>query len=96
MTENHELPKTYAPGDIIKGDYMDIIPYIVEAEMGGGFNTEALKAQAVAARTYALKKIKADGDYDVVDNTNDQVYYGFNAANTEALLKAALKQLAFL
>ncbi len=46
--------KSYAPGDIIKGDYMDIIPYIVEAEMGGGFNTEALKAQAVAAYCWLI------------------------------------------
>ncbi len=46
--------KTYASGDIIKGDYMDIIPYIVEAEMGGGFNMEALKAQAVAAYCWLI------------------------------------------
>ncbi len=46
--------KSYAPGDIIKGDYMDIIPYIVEAEMGGGFNIEALKAQAVAAYCWLI------------------------------------------
>lgn len=46
--------KTYGSGDIIKGDYMDIIPYIVEAEMGGGFNTEALKAQAVAAYCWLI------------------------------------------
>jgi len=46
--------KTYAPGDIVKGDYMDIIPYIVEAEMGGGFNMEALKAQAVAAYCWLI------------------------------------------
>ncbi|MBR5231907.1 MAG: SpoIID/LytB domain-containing protein [Clostridia bacterium] len=60
---------------------LGVVPY----EMSDSFPLEALKAQAVAARTYALKKIKADGDYDVVDNTNDQVYYGFNAANTEAV-----------
>lgn len=46
--------KTYAPGAYIKGDYMDIIPYIVEAEMGSGFNTEALKAQAVAAYCWLI------------------------------------------
>lgn len=46
--------KTYAPGDYIKGDYMDIIPYIVEAEMGGGFSMEALKAQAVAAYCWLI------------------------------------------
>ncbi len=46
--------KTYGSGAIIKGDYMDIIPYIVEAEMGSGFNTEALKAQAVAAYCWLI------------------------------------------
>lgn len=53
--------KTYAPGDIIKGDYMDIIPYIVEAEMGGGFNMEALKAQAVAAYCWLINSGSRDG-----------------------------------
>ena len=46
--------KTYSSGAIIKGDYMDIIPYIVEAEMGSGFNSEALKAQAVAAYCWLI------------------------------------------
>ncbi len=46
--------KNYPSGAIIKGDYMDIIPYIVEAEMGSGFGTEALKAQAVAAYCWLI------------------------------------------
>ena len=53
--------KSYAPGAIIKGDYMDIIPYIVEAEMGGGFNTEALKAQAVAAYCWLINSGSMSG-----------------------------------
>jgi hypothetical protein len=51
-----------------------VVPY----EMSDSFPLEALKAQAVAARTYAARKsvINADQAYDVVDNTDDQVYRG--------------------
>ncbi|MBR2717918.1 MAG: SH3 domain-containing protein [Clostridia bacterium] len=51
-----------------------VVPY----EMGNSANMEALKAQAVAARTYTLNKmnLRANNLYDVVDTTNDQVYYG--------------------
>ena len=40
------------------------------------YEIEALKAQAVAARTYTLKKKETNkyNGFDVVDNTNDQVY----------------------
>ena len=40
------------------------------------FEKEALKAQAVAARSYALKRIEynKDNDYDVVDSIMNQVY----------------------
>ena len=53
-----------------------VIPY----EMSDSFPLEALKAQAVCARTYALNKINPDADYDVVDTTNDQVFKGLNTA----------------
>ncbi len=51
-----------------------VLPY----EMGDSAPLEALKAQAVAARTYTLNKmnIRSSSLYDVVDTTNDQVYYG--------------------
>ena len=40
------------------------------------FDLEALKAQAVASRSYALKRIEynKDKEYDVVDSINNQVY----------------------
>ena len=52
-------------------DYMlGVLPY----EMDNSFPLEALKAQAVAARTYALKKMSVQAaTYDVVDTTSDQV-----------------------
>ncbi len=63
--------------DYLKG----VVPY----EMNEAFPAEALKAQAVAARTYALRNLKPNKQYDVVDNTNDQVYRGFLAQHTNAL-----------
>lgn len=49
----------------------DYIPNVVEAENGAaGF--EALKAQAVAARTYLYYRL--NGDVAVYDGTQDQVY----------------------
>ena len=54
-------------------DYLlGVVPY----EMGDSFPLEALKAQAIAARTYALRKCGAGGDYDLEDTTNDQAYRG--------------------
>ena len=59
---------------------LGVVPY----EMSDSFPLEALKAQAVAARTYALKRTKSAKDYDVEDNTNDQAYYGVKAQNKNA------------
>lgn len=49
---------------------------VVPFEMGDSFPLEALKAQAVTARTYALRKSGSSDAYDVEDTTNDQVYRG--------------------
>ena len=63
-------------------DYLlGVVPY----EMSDYFPLEALKAQAVCARTYALNKLGANKDYDVVDTTNDQVFKGVNYSYTNAL-----------
>lgn len=59
---------------------LGVVPY----EMSDSFPLEALKAQAVAARTYAMSKTGSSLDYDVVDNTNDQAYYGVKASNVNA------------
>lgn len=62
-------------------DYLlGVVPY----EMSDSFPLEALKAQAVAARTYALRKQNPQRDYDVVDTTNDQVYRGYVPGNGNA------------
>jgi len=51
---------------------------VVSHEMSPSWNKEALKAQAVVARTYLLQKIKerAAEPYDVDTSTNYQVYGG--------------------
>lgn len=54
----------------------DYVVGAVAGEMPVSFDIEALKAQAVASRSYVLKKINdnKDGTYDVVDTTTNQVY----------------------
>jgi len=59
---------------------LGVVPY----EMSDSFPLEALKAQAVSARTYAQRRLGASRDYDVTDNTNDQVYRGFNPAHSRS------------
>ncbi len=57
--------------------YMDLEDYIigvVAGEMPASFNEEALKAQAVAARTYALYKMKNIKNYVLATSVSDQVY----------------------
>ena len=54
----------------------DYLVGVVSSEVPASFEEEAIKAQAVAARTYALKQIenKKDLPYDVTDDTQTQVY----------------------
>lgn len=61
----------------------DYLKGVVPAEMPSRWNTEALKAQAIAARSYAVatKKAKKHSSkgYDLVDTTADQAYGGASA-----------------
>ncbi len=53
----------------------DYIVGVVAAEMPASFNEEALKAQAVASRTYAIYKINTSTtDFDVVTDVSNQSY----------------------
>lgn len=49
---------------------------VLAGEMPVSYDIEALKAQAVAARTYTIRKIETNKnkEYDVIDTTDDQVY----------------------
>jgi stage II sporulation protein D len=53
---------------------------VVPAEVPASWPLEALKTQAIAARTYALYQVKhrMDWRYDLVDSQGDQVYKGLN------------------
>lgn len=55
-------------------DLEDYIIGVVAGEMPASFNMEALKAQAVAARSYALYKQKNIKGYVLSASINDQVY----------------------
>lgn len=61
---------------IITIPFEEYIVGVVSGEMPVNFELEALKAQAVAARSYAYIKMKENenNDYDVVDTVMNQVY----------------------
>ncbi len=65
---------------ILSIDIDDYLYGVVPYEMADSWPLEALKAQAVAARTYALARRQANvkRNYDVVDTTADQVFRGLN------------------
>lgn len=54
---------------------------VVPSEMPYGWNFEALKAQSIAARSYAVANLGKNGSkgYDLKDNTLDQAYGGASA-----------------
>ena len=66
---------------VLKLPVEDYLYGVVAYEMSDSFPIESLKAQAVAARTYALQRKRQSGgrDYDVADTTADQVYKGYSA-----------------
>ena len=59
----------------------DYIKGVVPSEMPSSWEIEALKAQAIAARSYALANLgkQAKYGYDLKDNTEDQAYNGAGA-----------------
>lgn len=54
---------------------------VIPNEMSPSWPIEALKAQVLAARTYAISNINPNASYgyDMVDNQNSQVYRGFES-----------------
>jgi stage II sporulation protein D len=57
---------------------------VVPAEMPSDWASEALKAQAVAARSYALANLTRNRDFDLFADTRSQVYGGVDAESSEA------------
>lgn len=65
----------------------DYLKGVVSLEMSEAFPAEALKAQAVAARNYALSRIGycSSKGYDFDDTTNYQTYWGYNPSYVNSI-----------
>ena len=63
-------------GNIDRVFFEEYVKGVLAGEMPTSFDLEALKAQAVAARSYVLKKMEQnkEQDYDGVDTVMNQVY----------------------
>jgi len=73
---------------------------VVPAEIGSGSHAEALKAQAVAARTYMLNNLGKHGKFgfDLCATTSCQVYKGYKgeyASTNKAVDETAGKKLTY-
>jgi SpoIID/LytB domain protein len=63
----------------------DYLKGVVPNEMPVKFGIEALKAQAVASRNYALApRVKEFNEFDVFDSIGSQVYFGANFEHPES------------
>ncbi|MBR3898202.1 MAG: stage II sporulation protein D [Bacilli bacterium] len=60
-------------GNILEIPFEDYVKGVVSGEMPTEFELEALKAQAVASRSYALYHMNGN-EYDVTNTTSNQVY----------------------
>lgn len=67
--------KVSKTGEIKTIDLEEYITGVVAGEMPASFNEEALKAQAIASRTYAIYKMKENkNSYDLTTDVSNQVY----------------------
>ena len=74
-TENNSIKKVTVQrsnGTIITLNMTDYLIGVVGAEMPASFNEEALKAQAVLARTYVIKRM--ENNQVITDTTSTKVY----------------------
>jgi stage II sporulation protein D len=73
----------------------DYVQGVIAAEMPSTWSAEALKAQAVAARTYAITTDVAGGFYNLYPDTRSQMYRGVGAetAATNAAVAATSGQI---
>lgn len=79
-------------------DVLDLDSYVrgvVAGEMPSSWPLEALKVQAVAARTYALATRKTTGLYDQYPDTRSQVYRGVTgeSVRSDAAVRATAGQI---
>lgn len=73
--ENEKVVKLLDSNKIISLSLEDYIIGVVSCEMPASYEFEALKAQAIASRTYALEKMNANNSYDLENSTNNQCYH---------------------
>lgn len=66
--------KNEKTGSIMEIPFEEYIKGVVSGEMPTTFEPEALKAQAVASRSYALYHMQGK-EYDVTNTTSNQVYF---------------------
>ena len=68
--------KRNATGKIDEIPLEEYVSGVLAGEMPAEFSLEALKAQAVAARTYVMKRLSTNkkNEYDVIDTVQNQVY----------------------
>ena len=73
----------------------DYVQGVIAAEMPSTWSAEALKAQAVAARTYAITTDVAGGFYNLYPDTRSQMYRGVAAETpaTDAAVAATSGQI---
>ena len=85
------LAARIADGRLELVNHAPLEPYVasvVQSEFGFA-SLEGAKAQAILARTYALRRIGAHATYDLDDNTSAQVYKG-SGITRDVSLRAAL------
>jgi stage II sporulation protein D len=92
-----QIQVTVADGKLQAVNVVGLEPYlqgVVPAEMPHTWAPEALKAQAVAARSYALASLKS-GSFDLYPDTRSQVYRGVagEAPETNAAVQATAGQV---
>jgi stage II sporulation protein D len=85
-------------GKLTVVNHVGLEPYVkgvVAGEMPADWHPEALKVQAVAARSYALASRETGGLFDVFSDTRSQVYGGIAAeqASTNAAVDATRLQV---
>ena len=67
--------KDTTTGLIETKDLENYVIGVVAAEMPASFSIEALKAQAIASRSYAYYKMKkSNGNYDIISDISNQAY----------------------
>lgn len=68
----------------------DYLAGVIGHEMPLGWADEAVKAQAIAARTYALRELRPARSYDLESDTRSQVYRGVmsNDDRAQAMVRA--------